>query len=327
MDALPIQEKTDLPFMSLNPGVMHACGHDMHTAIVLGVAIVLSEMRDKIKGNIKFIFQPAEEGPPPGEEGGAKLMIAQGVLENPEVGAIFGLHVWPERVGKVAYSPGPVMASSDRFSISIMGKSAHGARPNEGIDAIVIAAQVILGIQSIVSRLNDPTDPAVITIGKIEGGARANIIAERVYLEGTVRTLNEKNREQIEENIQRVVEGATKAFKADYNFRYRRGAPPLYNHPELGKTILPSLVRVVGEANVSAILPQMIAEDFSYYCQKIPGFYFMLGATDPKVQDPAPLHNPSFNPDERSIPIGIKILAHSLLDFLDHQQRIGKHFP
>jgi len=327
MDALPIQEKNDLPYRSLNPGVMHACGHDIHTAVVLGTAIVLSEMRDKLKGNIKFIFQPAEEGAPPGEEGGARLMVEQGVLSDPEVGAIFGLHVWPDRVGKVAYSTGSVMASSDRFNFTITGKNAHGARPNEGIDAIVIAAHAILSIQSIVSRLQNPTDPAVITIGTIEGGTRANIIADRVNFEGTVRTLKEQNRSEIERYLEQVVAGATQAFKAGYTFEYKRGAPSLYNHPELGRTILPSLINVIGESNVSAIEPQMVAEDFSYYCQKVPGFYFMLGVTDPRDRNPAPLHNPNFNPDERSIPIGIKIMAHLLLDFLDNQQIIENDSP
>jgi len=325
MDALPIQEKTDLPYKSLNPGVMHACGHDVHTAIVLGTAIVLNDIREKIKGNIKFIFQPAEEGAPPGEEGGARIMIDQGALEDPQVGAIFGLHVWPDRVGRVAYSTESIMASSDQFTISIKGKSAHGARPNEGIDAIVIAAHAILGIQSIVSRLQDPTEPAVITIGKIEGGTRGNIIADRVNFEGTVRTLNERNRGQIEQNIRQVVEGTTLAFNADYSFQYKKGSPSLYNHPELGKTILPSLIRVVGKSNVSVIEPQMVAEDFSYYCQKVPGFYFMLGVTDPNDQNPAPLHNPYFNPDERSISIGIKIMVNILLDFLEHQQRLKNY--
>lgn len=322
MDALPIQEQTKLPYKSLNPGVMHACGHDIHTAIALGTAMVLSDIKDKIKGNIKFIFQPAEEGPPPGEEGGAQLMIREGVLENPPVGAIFGLHVWPENVGKVAFSPGSVMASADRFLITITGKSAHGARPQEGVDAIVVAAQVILGIQSIVSRSNDPTDPAVITIGKISGGTRANIIAEKATLEGTVRTLNELNRDRIEQSIKKIVKGTTESYRADYSVQYYRGAPPLYNHPELANIMRPSLANVVGEYNVHEIKPQMVAEDFSDFCQKIPGFYFMLGVKDPKDNNPAPIHSPYFTPDERSIPIGIKIMAHLLLDFLEHQQKI-----
>jgi len=323
MDALPILEKTGLSYESLNPGVMHACGHDIHTAIVLGTAMILSDIRDKIKGNVKFIFQPAEEGAPRGEEGGAQLMIKEGALENPEVGAIFGLHVWPINIGRVAFSEGFVMASSDSFRITIKGKSAHGARPQEGIDAIVIAAQIIQGVQSIISRTNDPTDPAVITIGKITGGTRSNILAEQVIMEGTVRTINDINRDRIERSITNVVKSTAVSFGADYSVDYNRGAPSLYNHPELAKNMSPTLLRVVGQPNIESIKPQMVAEDFSYFCQKVPGFYFMLGVKDPQDNNPAPLHNPSFNPDERSIPLGIKIMSHLLLDFLDHQQQMN----
>ena len=325
MDALPIQEKTGLTYESLNPGIMHACGHDIHTAIALGTAMILSDIRDKIKGNVKFIFQPAEEGAPQGEEGGAQLMIKEGALENPEVGAIFGLHVWPINIGKVAYSDGFVMASSDFFRITIKGKSAHGARPQEGIDAIVIAAQVIQAIQNIVSRTNDPTDPAVITIGKITGGTRSNILAEQAIMEGTVRTLNDFNRDRIEQSIKNIVKGTAATFGADYSVDYNRGAPPLYNHPELALNMSPTLLRVVGPPNIDSIKPQMVAEDFSYFCQKVPGFYFMLGVKDPQDNNPAPLHNPSFNPDERSIPLGIKVMSHLLLDFLDQQQQMDNY--
>lgn len=322
IDALPIQEETGLTYESLNPGIMHACGHDIHTAIVLGTAMVLSDIRDQIKGNVKFIFQPAEEGAPFGEEGGSKLMIEEGALENPEVGAIFGLHVWPSiNIGKVAFTEGFVMASSDFFRITINGISAHGAQPQKGIDAIFIAAQIIQGIQSIVSRTNDPTDPAVVTIGKITGGTRHNILAEQVIMEGTVRTVNDINRDRIEQSIKNIVKGMAESFGADYSIDYNRGAPPLYNHPELANNMLPTLLRVVGPSNINSIKPQMVAEDFSYFCQEVPGFYFMLGVKDPQDNNPAPLHNPSFNPDERSIPLGIKVMAHLLLDFLDYQQQ------
>ena len=322
IDALPVLEKTGLTYESLNPGIMHACGHDIHTAIVLGTAMVLSDLRDKIKGNVKFIFQPAEEGAPSGEEGGAQLMIKEGVLENPEIGAIFGLHVWPINIGKIAFSEGFVMASSDSFKITIIGKSAHGAQPQKGIDAIVIAAQIIQGIQSIISRTNDPTDPAVITVGKITGGTRSNIIAEEVIMEGTVRTINNINRDRIEQRLKNVVKGIAESFGADFTIDYNRGPPSLYNHPELAKNMSPTLLRVVGQPNIESIKPQMVAEDFSYFCQKVPGFYFMLGVKNPQDKNPAPLHNPSFNPDERSIPLGIKILSHLIFDFLDHQQQI-----
>jgi amidohydrolase len=322
MDALPIQEKTNLPYQSLNPGVMHACGHDIHSAIVLGSAYVLNSLKDIIRGNIKFIFQPAEEGAPPGEEGGADLMIEEGVLEDPPVHAIFGLHVWPENLGDVFFSPGAIMANSDKFQVTIKGKSAHGARPHEGIDAISLAAQAIIGIQSIPNRYLDATDPSIITIGKIQGGSRSNIIAEEVWFEGTVRTLSRENQEKITEMIDEVVRGITKAFGADYSFSYQKGTPMVYNHPELAKIMMPTLAKVVGADKVKSLTPQMVAEDFSYFAEKIPGFFFFLGVRNPSRRSMAPLHNPYFNPDERSIELGIKIMSHLLLYCLDHQQQI-----
>lgn len=323
MDALPIQELTNLPYKSLNAGVMHACGHDIHMSIALGTAMVMSALRDKINGNIKFIFQPAEESAP-SEDGGAKRMIHEGVLEDPSVRAIFGLHIWPENLGQVFFSSGPIMASSDWFQITILGKSSHGAKPHEGIDAIGLASQVIVGLQSIVSRTINPTDPAVVTVGKIDGGTQANIIAEKVNIEGTIRTLSETNREKIPRLIEEVVRGITHSFEATYVFEYRRGAPPLYNHPDLASILSPTLSRVLGEWNVREIKPQMVAEDFSYFCQKIPGFYLLLGAKDPESSTVAPLHSPFFNPDERSISLGIKIMCHLLFDCFEHQRHLDE---
>lgn len=323
MDALPIQEQTNLSFKSLNPGVMHACGHDIHVAIALGTAKVMSTLREKINGNIKFIFQPAEEGTPSDETGGAKAMIQEGILENPPIRAIFGLHVWPENLGQVYFSPGPIMASSDWFHIVIEGKSSHGARPHEGIDAIALSSQVIVNLQSIVSRAVDPTDPAVVTIGKIEGGTKANIIADKVTIEGTIRTLSETNRSKIPRLIEDVVRGVTHSFGATYVFHLKQGSPPLYNHPDLASILSPTLSQALGEWNVQDIKPQMVAEDFSYFSQKIPGFYFFLGVKDPEKPSMAPLHSPYFNPDERSIALGIKIMCHLLFDCLEHQRHIG----
>lgn len=319
MDALPIQELADVPYRSLNPGVMHACGHDMHTSIALGTAMVLHGLKQKIKGNIKFIFQPAEEGSPPGEEAGAEQMIRDGALEDPPVGAIFALHVWPEKLGEVFFSSGPIMAHADGFTIVIKGKSAHAAKSHEGIDAITLASQVVLGIQSITSRTIDPLDPAVITVGKIEGGTRSNIIAGEVILEGTIRTLSAANREKIPSLIESVVKGITHSYGADYVFNYRKGVPSVYNHPELAKIMLPTLINLIGDNNVRQIKPQMVAEDFSYYCQKIPGFFFFLGVKNPDLETMAPLHNPYFSPDERSLFLGIKIMSHLLLDSLKHE--------
>lgn len=322
MDALPIQELVDIPFKSLNPGVMHACGHDIHTSIALGTAYVLASLEEKIQGNIKFIFQPAEEGPPPGEEGGAALMIEEGVLEDPPVKAIFGLHVWPENVGQVLFSPGPIMASSDWFQIVVKGKSSHGAQPHEGIDSIAIAAQIIVNLQAIISRTIDPLDSAVLTIGKIEGGTRANIIAQDVKLEGTLRTLNPKTRKTIPELMEKVIKGVALSFGADYVLNFQKGNPVVSNHPELAKIMLPTLTKVLGKEKVKELRPQMVAEDFAHYCQKIPGFFFFLGGKNQAEKTMAPLHNPYFNPDERCIPLGIKIMCHLLLDSLEHQSRL-----
>jgi len=318
MDALPIQELTNVPFKSLNPGVMHACGHDIHTSIALGTAMVLSSLKERLKGNLKFIFQPAEEGAPADEEGGAALMIKEGVLDDPPVSAIFALHVWPETVGHAFFSAGEVMASSDWFQITVKGRSAHGARPHEGLDAVVIAAEVVTALQSVVSRSLDPTDPAVLTIGKIEGGVRSNIIAEKVTLEGTVRCLSEANRKKIPQLMESLVKNITAGYGASSTFDYRPSNPSVYNNPELAQTMLPTLVRVLGRDRVQEFKPQLVAEDFAYYAQRIPGFFFFLGARTPG-QPSAPLHSPTFNPDERSVAVGIKVMCHLLLDALEKQ--------
>ncbi|MFQ6069068.1 MAG: M20 family metallopeptidase [Candidatus Aminicenantales bacterium] len=320
MDALPIQELNEVPYKSLNPGFMHACGHDIHTTIALGTAHVLSSLKELVKGNVKFIFQPAEEGPPPGEEGGAQLMIKEGVLNDPPVGAIFALHVWPGyKVGEIGVSAGTVMASSDRFVIVIHGKSAHGARPHEGVDAVFIASQCILAFQSIISRTIDATDPAVLTVGKIEGGKRANIIAERVTMEGTLRTLSKKNRKQIPQLMENVVRGITQSFGANYSFSFLEGTPAVENYPDLVSLLLPTLEEALGRNKVKKMNPQMVAEDFSFYSQHIPGFYFFLGVKNPASDRTYPLHSPYFNPDEDSIPLGIKLMCHILIEFLNHQ--------
>jgi amidohydrolase len=323
MDALPIQETTNVPFRSLNPGVMHACGHDVHTSIVLGTAMVLNALKDKIRGSVTFIFQPAEEGPPEGEEGGAQLMLREGVLDNPPPSAIFGLHVWPEAdFGQVLFAPGFITASSDGFRITIKGKSAHAARPEEGIDAIVIASEIVQALQTVVSRAVDPTDPAVVTIGTIEGGSRANIIAEKVILEGTVRALSEANRKKIPPLMEAIVKNIAGIYGAAYEFEYKPLLPSVYNNPELAATMAPTLAKLLGKDKVLEWKPQMIAEDFSFFARKVPGFYFFLGVRSPGQPAAAPLHSPNFNPDERSIPLGIRILSHLLLDALEEQSSL-----
>ena len=328
MDALPVQETTNLPYKSLNPGVMHACGHDVHTSVALGTALVLNALKDRLKGTVTFLFQPAEEGAPEGEEGGADLMIKEGALDNPSVGAVFGFHVWPENViGTVLVAPGNVTASADTFTITVKGKSAHAARPHEGVDAVVIAAEIVTALQTVVSRASDPTDPAVLTIGTINGGARRNIIAERVVLEGTVRTLSETNHKKIPVLMESIVRNITGMYGADCQFEYKEALPSVFNNPELVAAMAPTLIKLLGKDKTLEWKPQMIAEDFAFLARKAPGFYFFLGVKSPAQATAAPLHSPNFNPDERSIPLGIKILSHLLLDALDSQSALASGGP
>lgn len=320
MDALPVQELNTFPYRSLNSGVMHACGHDIHTTIALGAATVLSTVKDRIRGNVKFIFQPAEEGLPPGEEGGAALMIKEGILDNPPVRAIFALHVWPElKVGQVGYAAGYLMASSDNFIITVEGKSAHAARPQEGIDAVVLAAEVISNLQTIVSRAIDPTEPAVITVGKIQGGTRANIIAEKVEMEGTVRTLNDAVRDRMPVLMENIIRGLTGSYGAGYSFKYEKGTPPVYNHPDLVQAMVPVLENALSPDQLVPVKPQMVAEDFALLAEKVPALMFLLGVRSPGQSSAPPLHSPYFNPDERAIPVGIKAMCHLVISALEQQ--------
>ncbi|OGD28937.1 MAG: hypothetical protein A2V57_06825 [Candidatus Aminicenantes bacterium RBG_19FT_COMBO_65_30] len=327
MDALPVQETTNLPFKSLNPGVMHACGHDVHSSVVLGTALVLNALKDGIKGTVTFLFQPAEEGAPEGEEGGADLMVKEGALDNPPAGAVFGFHVWPENVGSVLFAPGNVTAAADTFVITVKGKGAHGARPHEGVDAVVIAAEIVTAFQTIISRASDPTDPAVLTVGTINGGARRNIIAERVVLEGTVRTLSEANHKKVRLLMESIVKNITGMYGADFQFEYKEALPSVFNNPELTAAMAPTLVKLLGKDKIVEWQPQMIAEDFAFLARKVPGFYFFLGVKSPAQAAAAPLHSPNFSPDERSIPLGVRILSHLLLDALAGQSALGSGGP
>ncbi len=322
MDALPVQEATGLPYKSLNPGVMHACGHDVHSAVVLGTALVLNALKPSLKGTVTFLFQPAEEGAPAGEEGGAALMVREGVLDDPPASAVFGFHVWPEPLGQVSVAPGNVTAAADSFTITVKGKSAHGARPQEGVDAVVIAAEIVTALQTIVSRATDPTDPAVLTIGTISGGSRRNIIADRVVMEGTVRTLSETNRKKIPPLMESAVKNIAGIYGAGYQCEYIPGNPSVFNNPELTAAMTPTLVGLLGKDRVVAWKPQMVAEDFAFLAQKTPGFYFFLGVRGPG-QPAIQLHSPAFSPDERSIPLGIRILSHLLLDALEGQSDLA----
>jgi amidohydrolase len=320
MDALPIQETLDVPYKSRNDGVKHACGHDAHMAVELGVAEILSKMRDQIRGSIKFIFQPAEEGAPPGERGGARFMIEEGCLENPRPSAIFGLHVMPNiEVGQIGYNSGPAMASSDRFSITVRGKKVHGAYPHDGIDTVVVAAECVTALQTIRSRRINTQEPLVITIGSIHGGNRFNIIADEVKLEGTMRTLNEEVRAKAIEMMKQTLAGVTSAYGASYEIEFGSNNPVTYNDPALVEATMPMMRRIAGEKNIIAPRPQMGAEDFSLYQKVIPGFFYFLGVGNKAKGITAMIHTPEFDIDEESLVVGVKVMSNVLLDYLDRE--------
>jgi amidohydrolase len=321
MDALPIQENINVPYKSRNDGVKHACGHDAHLTVQLGVAELLSKMRDQIHGTIKFIFQPAEEGAPAGERGGAKLMIEEGALLNPAPSAIFGLHVMPTlAVGQLGLNSGAAMASSDRITIKIKGKKVHGAYPHDGIDAVVVAAECVTALQTIRSRRIDTQDPLVITIGSIHGGNRFNIITDEVVMEGTMRTLSEDARTKAKAMIDQTLKGITSAYGASYELNIPPSVNPVtYNDPKLVAAMLPTFQRVLGAANVTEPKPQMGAEDFSLFQQQIPGVFFFLGVSNKAKGITAMVHTPEFDIDEDALVIGVKTMANVLTDYLDRQ--------
>lgn len=325
MDALPIQETLDVPYKSRNDGVKHACGHDVHMTVQLGVAEVLSKMRDQIRGTIKFIFQPAEEGPPAGEKGGARLMIDEGALENPRPSAIFGLHVMPNiQVGQVGYNIGPAMASSDRFTITVRGKKVHGAYPHDGIDTVVVAAECITALQTIRSRRINTQEPLVITLGSIHGGNRFNIIADEVKMDGTMRTLSEEVRTQAIAQMKQTLQGITSAYGASYELEFVGvGNPVTYNDPKLVGATLPTLRRVLGEAHLFEPKLQMGAEDFSMYQKVIPGFFYFLGVGNKAKGITGMIHTPEFDADEDSLVIGVRTMSNVLLDYLDREAAKG----
>ena len=329
MDGLPVEERVDLPFASKartrwngeEVGVMHACGHDAHVAILMAVASVLAGLRERLQGSVKFIFQPAEELPPDGEEGGAKLMIEQGALQNPAPDAIFGLHVTSRLpTGVIGYRSGPAMASADRFRISVTGRQTHGAMPWLGVDPIVTAAQVVLGLQTIVSRQVDITqEPAVVTVGAIKGGNRENIIPDSVEMIGTIRTFDEGMRDDIHARVKETAESIAKAGRAGCEVCIRKDYPVTVNDAQLTEAMLPTLERVAGAQRVTMTPKITGSEDFSFFQHVVPGLFFFVGVT-PAGQDPrsaAPNHSPLFRIDEAGLVLGVRALAHVACDFLE----------
>jgi len=327
MDALPVVERNDLPYKSevtsvfngQETGVMHACGHDTHVAILMGVAEVLSKNRN-FPGTVKFIFQPAEEGPPPGEKGGAKLMVKEGVLQNPKVDAIFGLHINSgTHVGKITYKPGGMMAASQRFVINVKGKQAHGSTPWQSVDPIVTSAQIINGLQTLISRESELTEEgAVISVGSIHSGIRFNIIPESLEMIGTIRTLDKDMKELIRKRMQEMVPAIAQAYRAEATVTIQDGADITFNNEALTEKMIPTLERVAGNENVYEINAITGAEDFSYFQNEVPGLFFFLGGTplDMKESDAPSHHTPSFIVDDASMKLGVKALSNLAVDFL-----------
>jgi len=332
IDGLPVKERADLPWASKMTGiyngekvpVMHACGHDTHTAILLGVAKVLYEIKDQIPGSVKFIFQPAEEGAPAGEEGGAELMVKEGVLENPKVDAIFGLHIWSQiTAGQVHVRPQGIMAAVDEFRIDLEGIQTHGSTPWTGIDPIVTASQIVNSLQTIVSRNMPLTKAAaVVTIGSIHGGVRSNIIPESLYMLGTIRTLDAHMRKTVLKRLEEIVHSISKANNAKAKITYMVSYPITYNDTDLYNKMLPTLKRVNGEENVNFMDAITGAEDFSFFQEKVPGMYFFIGGakkgTDPNLA--APHHTPDFYVDDSAMVTGLKSMTSLTLDYLHNNK-------
>jgi amidohydrolase len=329
MDGLPVKERAELPFASKVVGeyngqpvsVMHACGHDTHVAILMGTAEILASMKNDLKGTVKFIFQPAEEGAPEGEEGGAALMVKEGVLENPKVDVIFGLHINAQtEVGKIRYRPGGTMASSDWFKIKVKGKQTHGASPWQGIDPIVTASQIVMGLQTIVSRNAPLTESAaVVTVGQINGGVRSNIIPEEVNMNGTIRTLDAKVQDMIHARIAQVATNIAQSAGATADVKITKMCPITFNDVALTDKMISTLEGVAGKDNVSITAAVTGAEDFAFYQEKVPGLFFFLGgATKGKKEtETAPHHTPDFQIDEGGFVLGMKSMASLVVDYME----------
>ena len=314
MDALPVLEQTNFPYKSKNKGIMHACGHDLHMTCVIGAATVLSELKDELPGNVKFIFQPSEEVGP----GGALPMIEAGVLKNPKVFGIFGLHSDSSiPTGMVGVKDGPMMAQADSFDITIIGKGGHGARPHDGVDAIVLASQVIQTLQTIVSRRINPLEPVVISIGQIEGGTARNIICDKVILKGTSRTLNKNVTKKIPVLLKEITSGIVKSYGGEFDFKYKSGYPVLINNSEMTDLVRSSIKKLYGEKAIFEIKnPMMGGEDFAYFLKEVKGSFIRLGIRNEKKGAVYPWHHPKFTVDEDAIKIGTEVLSQVVFDFL-----------
>ena len=336
MDALPVKEMVDIPFASevttmyneAEVGVMHACGHDTHVAILMGVAEVLSGMIDQLKGTVKFIFQPAEEGAPEGEEGGAELMVKEGVLKNPEVDVVFGLHINSKtEVGKITYRPGGTMASSDRLKITVKGAQVHGGYPWDGTDPVVTSAQIIMGLQTIVSRrVNLLEAPAVVTVAMVHGGVRNNIIPEEVKLEGTIRSLDPAQQKFIHEEIRKVATNIAESAGATAEVEIIIGNPVTYNDPALTAQMAPTLEATAGKGNAEIRLPVTGAEDFSFFAREVPGLFFFLGGMPAGTDEAnAPAHHtPEFYVDDSGLKLGVRAFCNLTLDYMKMHQEAGR---
>jgi amidohydrolase len=333
MDALPVTEETALPFKSTvrttylgqDVGVSHACGHDLHVAIQLGVASALAGMRDRLPGTVMFIFQPAEEGVPPGERGGAELMVEEGVLRSPKVDAIFGLHVNGSmddrgKLGRISYEVGPAAAASRAWYATVTGKPAHGAAPHMGVDPIVTASQVVLALQTIRSRNLSPTTPSVVTVGTFHAGERQNVIPPSVKLSGTIRSFANPVQDTIERRMREVFEGITRSAGATFTLEFGQAYPVMVNDTVLARRMAPSLRRAVGAENVRETQPEMGAEDFAFFAQEVPGFYFTVGAVKPGSTSGGH-HTPTFLADDSAVVVGMKAMTIAILDYLGGARR------